>query len=78
MKRKATDKERKVRTKGGICLGEQVPVNGKRGVRMAQGKKEECLLPEDFVEAVTGRKVAVIIYKDDFNQSEELPKMEML
>ena len=58
--------EAKVRTRGGICIGTMVPVNGKRGVRMTQGKKEEDLLPEDFVEAITGREVAVIIYKDDF------------
>ena len=55
----------KVRTKGGICLGVPVPIGGKSGVHMTQGKKEEDLLPEDIVEAITGKEVAIIVYKDE-------------
>ena len=54
-----------IRTKGGINLGDPIPINGKRGVHMKQGKKEEDLLPEDIVECITGRPVERIIFKDD-------------
>ena len=40
-------KSTKVRTKGGICLGVPVPIDGRTGIHMTQGKKEEDLLPED-------------------------------
>ena len=58
-------KSTKVRTKGGICLGVPVPIDGRTGIHVTQGKKEEDLLPEDIVEAITGRKVAVILYQDE-------------
>ena len=61
----------KVRTKGGICLGVPVPIGGKSGVHMTQGKKEEDLLPEDIVEAITGKEVAIILYKDELEQMAE-------
>ncbi len=62
-----TTKDMKVRTRGGICLGDRIPIKGKRAVRIVQGKKQEDLLPEDLVEAITGKQVAVIIYRDDFS-----------
>ena len=55
-----------IRTRGGINLGSPVPIGGKRGVHMRQGRKEEDLLPEDLVECITGRKVAMIIFKDEY------------
>lgn len=55
-------KNKMIRTRSGICLGECVPIGGKRGVRIRQGKNEDRILPEEFAEYVTGRKVAKIIY----------------
>lgn len=55
-------KPKPIRTPGGICLGEPVPIGGKLGVHMKQGNKEEDILPESFAEYVTGRKVIKIIY----------------
>lgn len=55
-----------IRTPGGINLGEPIPIDGKRGVHMRQGKKEEDLLPETIVECITGRLVERIIFKDDY------------
>lgn len=57
-------KNKKIRTRSGICLGESVPIDGKRGVRIRQGKNEDEILPEEFAEYVTGRKVIRIIYED--------------
>ena len=56
-----------IRTPGGICLGNPVPIRGQRGIHMQQGKKEENLLPEQIVEAITGKSVARIVYKTDNN-----------
>ncbi len=53
-----------IRTRGGINLGNMVPIDGKRGVHMKQGRKEEDLLPEDLVECITGREVITIIFRD--------------
>ena len=58
---------RRIHTKAGICLGEPIPIAGKRGVHMKQGKKEEDLLPEDIVECITGKKVVKIIFEDQGN-----------
>jgi len=55
-----------IRTRGGINLGDPIPIDGKRGVHMRQGRKEEDLLPEDLVECITGREVAMIIFKDEY------------
>ena len=56
---------KRIRTRGGICLGELVPIRGRRGVRMRQGRNEDDILPEEFAEYVTGRKVERIIYQDE-------------
>ena len=59
-------KKRKViRTPSGICLGDGVPIEGKRGVHIQQGGKTEDLLPEQIVECITGRNVQRIIYEDE-------------
>ena len=57
--------QKTIRTPGGICLGMPVPIQGRRGIRVQQGKKEESLLPEQIVEAITGRRVDRIVYKED-------------
>lgn len=57
-------KNEPIRTPGGINLGDPVPIGGKRGVHMRQGRKEEDLLPEDIVECITGRQVENIIFRD--------------
>lgn len=56
-----------IRTPGGIHLGERVPIRGKRGVHIHQGKREEDLLPEQIVECITGRNVEKIVYCDELN-----------
>ena len=53
-----------IRTPGGINLGDPVPIDGKRGVHMRQGRKEENLLPETIVECITGRQVESIVFRD--------------
>ena len=63
-----------IRTRGGINLGNPIPIDGKRGVHMRQGQKEEDLLPEDLVECITGREVAMIIFRDECNSHGELLK----
>lgn len=60
-----------IRTPGGINLGDPIPIDGKRGVHMRQGKKTEDLLPETIVECITGRQVARIVFKDDSGPPEE-------
>ena len=60
-----TTKVSRVRTSNGLCLGEPVAIGGKVGVHMVQGGKEEDILPEDFAEYVTGRKVVRIVYSDE-------------
>lgn len=62
-------KNKKIRTRSGICLGESVPIDGKRGVRIRQGKNEDEILPEEFAEYVTGRKVVRIIYRDEIQKA---------
>lgn len=54
-----------IRTPGGICLGKTVPIRGQRGIHVQQGRKEENLLPEQIVEAITGKAVAKIVYKTE-------------
>ena len=53
------------RTPGGIKLGESIPIDGKRGVHIKQGKKSENLLPEQIVECITGRQVAAIVFREE-------------
>lgn len=55
-----------IRTPGGIKLGEPIPINGKRGVHIKQGKKSENLLPEQIVECITGRQVAAIVFREEW------------
>ena len=38
-----------IRTPGGIKLGDSIPIDGKRGVHIKQGRKTENLLPEQIV-----------------------------
>ena len=70
-----------IRTPGGINLGDPIPINGKRGIHMRQGKKTEDLLPETIVECITGRQVARIIFKDDYEltekQNEQSPTLSL-
>lgn len=54
-----------IRTPGGIKLGDSIPIDGKRGVHIKQGRKSENLLPEQIVECITGKQVAAIIFRDD-------------
>lgn len=61
-----------IRTPGGINIGDAVPIEGRRGIRIRQGKKEECLLPEDIVTCITGKQVIQIVYKNE--QEHELMK----
>ena len=63
---------KRIRTRGGICLGESVPIRGRRGVRMRQGRNEDDILPEEFAEYVTGRKVERIIYQDEVTDDSKL------
>ena len=56
-----------IRTPGGICLGDPVPIGGRRGVHMTQGRKEEDLLPETIVECITGRPVKAILFEDEYD-----------
>ena len=53
-----------IRTPGGINLGEAIPIHGKRGLRIKQGKKEEDVLPETLVEYITGKKVMKIVFEE--------------
>ena len=66
-----TTRQKPIRTPGGICLGSPIPINGKRGVHMQQGKKEEDLLPETIVECITGRQVAMIVFQDESGPPEK-------
>ena len=61
----STKERNRIRTRGGICLGDHISISGMSGVHMVQGKKEEDLLPEDIVEAITGREVEIIVFKDE-------------
>ena len=54
-----------IRTPGGICLGKPVPIGGRRGIRVQRGKKGEDLLPEQIVEAITGKRVEKILYMEN-------------
>lgn len=61
----ATDQHSKaIRTNSGIKLGYLIPIDGRRGVRVKQGGKEEDLLPEQIVECITGKSVKKIIYNN--------------
>ena len=61
----STKERNRIRTRGGICLGDRISISGMSGVHTVQGKKEEDLLPEDIVEAITGREVEIIVFKDE-------------
>lgn len=63
-------KNKKIRTRSGICLGESVPIDGKRGVRIRQGKNEDVY---DSLSSGAGYAVSL-----SENAEELLQKTEVL
>ena len=53
---------KEIRSPKGVRLGDRVPVNGKCGIHVKQGKREDTLSVEQYVECVTGRKVIQITF----------------